>query len=383
MSKCPKCGNELGDWVFCNKCGTNVEEYLSSIQGAESTPQNEIKRCPKCGNEIGDWTFCNKCGTNIETYVVPKPEKPFVNSVANGQNFLNQDNSGSNNSHNTANQPERANDSVVPPSFYNSHSRESASNPSNVRRDNTKPQKKQTKKSKAPIIIVASVIGVLSVSVIVLIVALVSSKPQKVDYVSYSDNGNVANDDYVSSNNSNNEANDNNNVKDSPSSIQATEGITADVEYETQKTLENATYFKSASASSVLPDQAGHQYSASNVLKNDGTCWCEDDSEYGEGEWIKLDLPAVQKLSGLHIINGYAGTEKQYDYNSKITEVRLEFSNGSSTTVSLNVFPTSQRKTVQNIKFNQPIETDYVKITIVSVSKGECKDTCLTFVEPY
>lgn len=162
-----------------------------------------------------------------------------------------------------------------------------------------------------------------------------------------------------------------------------TEALSAQVEYETQKTIERASYFKSASASSVLPDQAGHQYSADNVLRNNGTCWAENASDYGEGEWIKLELPSLQKISGLRIVNGYAGTEKQYDYNSKISEIRLDFSDGSSTNVNLKVFSTSERKSIQNISFSKPIETEYVKITIVSVTKGDCKDTCLTFVEPY
>ena len=118
-------------------------------------------------------------------------------------------------------------------------------------------------------------------------------------------------------------------------------------------------------------------------MREDGTCWCEDASGYGEGEWIQLDLPELQRVSGLHLINGYAGTEKQYDYNSKISRLRLDFSDGNSTTVDLQVFKTSQRKTIQNITISKPVETEYVRITILSVKSGDCKDTCLTFVEPY
>ena len=85
----------------------------------------------------------------------------------------------------------------------------------------------------------------------------------------------------------------------------------------------------------------------------------------------------------MRIVNGYAGTEKQYDYNSKISEIRLDFSDGSSTNVNLKVFGTSERKSIQNISLSQPIETEYVKITIVSVTKGACEDNCLTLNEPY
>lgn len=161
------------------------------------------------------------------------------------------------------------------------------------------------------------------------------------------------------------------------------DSLAAVIEYETMQALESATYFKKAFASSVLPDQDGHNYNPSNVLREDGTCWCEDASGYGEGEWIQLDLPELQRVSGLHLINGYAGTEKQYDYNSKISRLRLDFSDGNSTTVDLQVFKTSQRKTIQNITLSKPVETEYVRITILSVKSGDCKDTCLTFVEPY
>ena len=91
MSVCPKCGNELGDWTFCNKCGTNVEEYLSSERNNESSiksaPQKEIRKCPKCGNEIGDWTFCNKCGTRVVEHIAQDREKPIDGSASKGQEY--------------------------------------------------------------------------------------------------------------------------------------------------------------------------------------------------------------------------------------------------------------------------------------------------------
>lgn len=160
--------------------------------------------------------------------------------------------------------------------------------------------------------------------------------------------------------------------------------IDAQVEYETKKTVvSNASYFVSASASSVLGDQQGHSYVPSNVMHDNDACWCENASDEGVGEWIRLDLPELQKVSGLRIINGYAGTAMQYDYNSKISELNIEFSNGRSTNVSLNVFNTADRKTVQTIRFNEPVETEYVRLTITGVTKGDCSDTCLTFVEPF
>ena len=150
-----------------------------------------------------------------------------------------------------------------------------------------------------------------------------------------------------------------------------------------KKDVEAATRFVKATASSTLDDQAGHSYDASNVLEDDGTCWCEDASDYGEGEWIRLDLPELQKVSGLYIMNGYAGTEKQYDSNSKLSRIRLEFSNGTYIETELETLKTRHRKNVQKIQFGEPVETEYVKIIILSVDEAEYKDTCLTYVEPF
>lgn len=147
--------------------------------------------------------------------------------------------------------------------------------------------------------------------------------------------------------------------------------------------LSSASEFSEATASSVLGDQSGHSYGAENVLKNDGTCWCEGASDYGEGEWIRLELPEKQLLSGLKLINGYAGTAKQYRSNSKPDEIRIEFSDGRSVDVDLTVFSTEKRKSTQDIRFSSPVATEYVKITILSVEGSEYKDTCLSYVEPY
>lgn len=148
--------------------------------------------------------------------------------------------------------------------------------------------------------------------------------------------------------------------------------------------LEKATHFTTASASSTLPNEGKYNYSPTNVLTKDASCWVEGASGYGEGEWIKLELPKKQRLSGLKIINGYAaGTLKQYTHNSKITEVLIEFSNGESITTTLEVLDDANKNTVQTIEFDKAVETSYVKLTIKGAKAGECQDTCLTYVAPF
>ena len=146
--------------------------------------------------------------------------------------------------------------------------------------------------------------------------------------------------------------------------------------------------FSSASASSQLKKEyvkltnEWKYYDPENVLKNDDTCWAEGADGFGIGESITLDLAKETKLSGIKIINGYAGNESQYKKNAKVTKAELEFSDGSTVIKELKVYDPSERKTVQTLTFD-PIETTSVKITILEVETAECEDTCITYVAPY
>ena len=237
MSFCPKCGKEIGDWVFCNKCGTNINEYLSSeaakaaepseeketvestvsttAESNESEQTSEVRKCPKCGNDIGDWIFCNKCGTNVEEYKSSEQATsvqgssdqatPFVNSAVNGTDFFSQYNPtsidvdmGSNNSANTVgssyeNVPHvnHQNPPIQNTNVY-STKRESANNVS------AKPTG-----NKKLIAIAASIIGVLVVSIIILVVALTSSKPKPIDSLSQANYDNSYSDSKIEDSNSN------------------------------------------------------------------------------------------------------------------------------------------------------------------------------------
>lgn len=45
-----------------------------------------IRICPNCGIEVGDWDFCNKCGTNLKTDNVPEfvpPESTNPEPISN------------------------------------------------------------------------------------------------------------------------------------------------------------------------------------------------------------------------------------------------------------------------------------------------------------
>lgn len=199
MRMCPKCENEvIGDWMFCNKCGTKLEDTSVSAHIVESTNQNDtleteqasiadisnndvIKKCPKCGSEIvGDWTFCNKFGANIEENATVKTPMSFVNSAHNGKNILEQIN---NNSFAPEITIDESSAKLEQPYSYNTPNNFNEPNysaSSAVIKNNTENKKS---KSAKPIVIVASIVGVLLISVIILVVAVSNNKPKNIEYI--------------------------------------------------------------------------------------------------------------------------------------------------------------------------------------------------------
>ena len=154
-----------------------------------------------------------------------------------------------------------------------------------------------------------------------------------------------------------------------------------------EENVDAAKQFTGATASSTLAPQDGYTYDAANVLKDDETCWTEAAEGYGIGEWIKLDLPERQRIYDLRIVNGYAGTEKQYNGNGKVKKLRVEFSDGQYKDVDIPVFPTAERRNITWITFDPPIVTDSVKITILDAASGTYEsdgvyDNCITYIAP-
>lgn len=142
--------------------------------------------------------------------------------------------------------------------------------------------------------------------------------------------------------------------------------------------------FEKASASSELAPQKSFTYYATNMLKHDSSCWCEGVSGVGIGEYALLEINHKRTLHGICIVNGYAGTEEQYRYNGKVTWLRLEFSEGKTLTVPVEVKSVADRQEAQYIDFDEPIDSDYVGITILDAVEGEkFDDTCITYICAY
>ena len=134
-------------------------------------------------------------------------------------------------------------------------------------------------------------------------------------------------------------------------------------------------------AVSRLDPEDGHTYEPEQVLSNDGDCWCPKKGS-GVNSWIKLNFSEPKRINGIDIVNGYAGSEEQYENNSKVKRIKIELSNGKSYTETLTVKSVDNRKDIQHISFNTAT-TSYVKITILSIQKGEeYDDTCITYISP-
>ena len=94
-----------------------------------------------------------------------------------------------------------------------------------------------------------------------------------------------------------------------------------------------------------------------------------------------LTMSALGQLLGFDI-KGADVRIAQYENNSKGKRIKIELSNGKSYTETLTVKSVDNRKDIQHISFNTAT-TSYVKITILSIQKGEeYDDTCITYISP-
>lgn len=109
--------------------------------------------------------------------------------------------------------------------------------------------------------------------------------------------------------------------------------------------------------------QNGNNYKADNLIDGDfNTAWSEGVSGYGEGETITISLKGSYLVSELSINGGYQKSEKAYYKYSRPKEILLCFSNGQECRETL--YDIIGKQTVN---FVYPVETDYVKIKILSV----------------
>lgn len=135
--------------------------------------------------------------------------------------------------------------------------------------------------------------------------------------------------------------------------------------------------FATSQLSSISNYDGTFTYSASNVLdSNYTTCWAEGASGSGINESIVLSAERKQHVSSIDIYNGLYTSSELFYKNNRIKDCRIEVSDGTCFDVTLDGDYYAQPNTVN---FSYPIDTEYIKITILSVYGGnKYDDTCVT-----
>ncbi|MEA4962438.1 DUF5050 domain-containing protein [Lutispora sp.] len=128
------------------------------------------------------------------------------------------------------------------------------------------------------------------------------------------------------------------------------------------------------------------------------TLWVEGAKGSGIGEWIKLESGRIdangkktamtQTINGIQILNGHIKSKELYFANNRVKKIQIEFSDGSSIIKELDDEFAEYDKSfgeyfgVQEIFFDREIDTDYIKISILDVYRGnKYDDTCISGIQ--
>ncbi|MDE5620244.1 MAG: protein kinase [Ruminococcus sp.] len=139
--------------------------------------------------------------------------------------------------------------------------------------------------------------------------------------------------------------------------------------------------FSYISATSELPSISNNDgnfyYNISNVTDdNYSTCWAEGTSDAGINESILMSADRKQHVSEITITNGYYKNEELFYKNNRVKNCKFEFSDGTSQEVTL-LGEYSEQSNL--IVFDPPVDTEYIKITILSIYPGnKYNDTCIS-----
>jgi len=128
-------------------------------------------------------------------------------------------------------------------------------------------------------------------------------------------------------------------------------------------------------ASSALSSQNGIAYGPSKVFDGDeSTAWVEGVSGSGEGQWLRLRFDGEMAFQSLFVTNGYNKSQKAFQNNGRVREVRIQTADNFDKKFSL-----PDKIGSQEIRLPRKVNSSWVKITIVSVYPGaKWKDTAIS-----
>lgn len=94
---------------------------------------------------------------------------------------------------------------------------------------------------------------------------------------------------------------------------------------------------------------------------------------------ITISADTKQHVNGIKMANGYFKSEQTYTRNRRITKVLVEYEGGSKTQ-DLDI---NQYRVLQDIKFDAPADTSYIKIHVLDSVSGDWKDIAISEIQVY
>lgn len=127
-------------------------------------------------------------------------------------------------------------------------------------------------------------------------------------------------------------------------------------------------------ATSTLTDSLSTHYAKLVNDQNPATAWTEDADGSGIGESLTITFNDTYHVSGMKIEGGYFKSNSLYIKNNRLKDFTLTYSDGSE-----DVYTLDDKMEEQTIRFDNPVNTKSVKLTIDSVYKGtQYDDTCIS-----
>ena len=94
---------------------------------------------------------------------------------------------------------------------------------------------------------------------------------------------------------------------------------------------------------------------------------------------MTLFADTKQYVTGIKLANGYFKSEETYRRNRRITKVMVEYEGGQKT----QSFGIDQYRIMQDVRFDAPVMTSYIKVHILDTHYGDWKDICISEIEVY
>lgn len=94
---------------------------------------------------------------------------------------------------------------------------------------------------------------------------------------------------------------------------------------------------------------------------------------------LTLSADSKQHVSGIKMANGYFKSESTYTRNRRITKVLVEYEGGNKMQdLDINMY-----RVMQDIKFDAPTDTSYIRIRVLDSYYGDWKDIAVSEIEVY